>query len=69
VRLEGIAQSVDSGGACDPEQRPQHGAENVRVFMRIDVSEANSALLQSSNLRGDFGFDFGGSDAAPEKAV
>ncbi len=68
-RLEGIAHGANSGGAGGAEHGAQHGRKHVGVLVGVDVREAQAPALEPTDLRGGFGLDLGGADAAGEEAA
>jgi len=66
--LEWIADRVDSASTRGAKEGAQNCWKDVRMFVRINVSQGNASLLKEVDLRSCFGLDFGCSNAAREKA-
>ena len=68
-RLKGIADAMNPCFFCSAKNGAKDGWEHVGVLVRVEVREAQTAVLEAGYLRGGFGFDFFGADAAGEEAL
>lgn len=69
VGLEGVADGGDLAGAGGGEKRAQDAGEEMRVFVRVDVGDAEACGLQTADLGRGFGDDFVGVNAEGDEVT
>jgi hypothetical protein len=52
--FKGIADGADAARTCGAKDRPENGRKDVRVLMRVDVSETDALALEELDLRAGF---------------
>ena len=53
-RFEGIADCADIAGFRGAHDALEHRGKHVCVLVRVNMSDGDTGLLQSQNLRGGF---------------
>src|ERR1700733_554436 len=65
--LEGVADAVDSAVARGPKQGSQHRGECVKMFVRVDVADGETARLNALYLGDGLGLNLLLADAAAQQ--
>ena len=67
--LEWIADGADGSALGDAEERLGDGREEVCVFVRVEVGDADAGLLEFLNLSEGFALDVFFADLAAEEGL
>ncbi len=66
LRLEGVAEGIDSAALGDVQDRAGDGWEDVGVFVGVDVGDVDAGALKALDLRGGFAGEVVGTDGVAE---